>query len=198
MCHNPPLVCDKLLGAPAFVKLVYCWYTGDTSKPSQYKDVLPDIGISVIKIIVVSWSSCLYNGNHDTWNDLFLYWNRAQSSTEPLILALSYFDVLCVIFRWRRRSHYVYGSPWPSQPHVMSAAVPQPTHVQKGKHGMIFLTLNVRGLSHLGLTRTVSWLLMPWLFASAENQHPRYWLCGIVRPLSYYSCLVILEEWHKM
>ena len=142
MCYNPLLVCNKLLGAPAFVKLVYCWYTGDTSKPPQYKDVLPDIGISIIKIIV-SWSSCLYNGNPYTWNDS-LYWNRAQSSTEPLILALSYPDVLCVIFRWRRRSHYVYGSPWPSQPNVVFASVPQPTHVQKGKHGMIFLTLNMR------------------------------------------------------
>ena len=36
------------------------------------------------------------------------------------------------------------------------------------------LTLNVRGMSYLGLTSSISWLLMPW-----------YWLCRIGRFLSY-------------
>ena len=32
------------------------------------------------------------------------------------------------------------------------------------------------------LTRSVSWLLMPWLLMSPDHQHPWYWLCWIVNP----------------
>ena len=35
-------------------------------------------------------------------------------------------------------------------------------------------TLNVRGPSYLGLTRSISWLLMPWLLTSPGHQQPRY------------------------
>ena len=45
-------------------------------------------------------------------------------------------------------------------------------------------TLNVRGPSYLGLTRSISWLLMPWLLASPGHQQPWYWLSRIVRSLS--------------
>ena len=41
------------------------------------------------------------------------------------------------------------------------------------------LTLNVRGPSYLGLTRSLSWLLMPWLLTSPGHQQPWYWLCRI-------------------
>ena len=64
------------------------------------------------------------------------------------------------------------------------------------------LTLNVRGPSQLGLTRSISWLLMPWLLASPGHQQPWYWLCRIGRSLSYsgrnfnYLCLISVEEWH--
>ena len=34
------------------------------------------------------------------------------------------------------------------------------------------LTVNVRGPSYLGLTRSISWLLMPWLLASPGHQQP--------------------------
>ena len=63
------------------------------------------------------------------------------------------------------------------------------------------LTLNVPGLSYLGLTRSISWLLMPWLLTLAEHQQPRYWL---FRSLSYlrndfkYLCHINVEEWHKI
>ena len=66
------------------------------------------------------------------------------------------------------------------------------------------LTLNVRGPSKLGLTRSISWLLMPWLLASPGHQRPWYWLCRIGRCLSYsrrnfnYLCHISMEEWHKM
>ena len=63
------------------------------------------------------------------------------------------------------------------------------------------LTLSVRGLSYLGLIRSMSWLLMPWLLASPGHQLP--W-CKISKSLSYirkdsnYLCHVNAEEWHKM
>ena len=43
----------------------------------------------------------------------------------------------------------------------------------------ILLTLNVRGPSYLGITRSISWLLMPWLLTSPGHQQPWYWLCRI-------------------
>ena len=66
------------------------------------------------------------------------------------------------------------------------------------------LTLNVWGPSYLSLTRSISWLLMPWLHSSPWHQQPWYWLSRIGRSLSYlkkdfnYLCHVNVEEWHKM
>ena len=65
-------------------------------------------------------------------------------------------------------------------------------------------TLNVRGQSHLGLTRSISWLLMPWLLTSPGHQQPWHWLHRICRCLSYlrkdfkYLCQINVEEWQKM
>ena len=66
------------------------------------------------------------------------------------------------------------------------------------------LTLNVRGPSYLGLTRSISWLLMPWLLTSPGHQQPWYWLCRIGGFLSYlrkdlnYLRRTNVEKWHKM
>ena len=66
------------------------------------------------------------------------------------------------------------------------------------------LTLNVRGPSYLGLTRSISWLLMSWLLASPGHQQPWYWLCRMGRSLSYlrkdfnHLCHINVEEWQKM
>ena len=66
------------------------------------------------------------------------------------------------------------------------------------------LTPNVRGPSYLGLTRSISWLLIPWLLTSPGHQQPWYWLCRICRSFSYlrndfkYLCHIDVEEWHKM
>ena len=69
------------------------------------------------------------------------------------------------------------------------------------------LALNVRGPSYIGLTRSMSWLLMPWLLTSPTSpghQQPWYWLYRICRSLSYlrkdskYLCDINVEEWHKM
>ena len=62
----------------------------------------------------------------------------------------------------------------------------------------------VRGPSYLGLTRSISWLLMPWLLTSPGHQQPWYWLYRICRSFSYSGkcfknlCQINVEEWHKM
>ena len=65
------------------------------------------------------------------------------------------------------------------------------------------LTLNVRGgPSYLGLIRSISWLLMPWLLTSPGHQQPWYWLYK--RSFSYlrkdfkYLCHINVDEGHKM
>ena len=66
------------------------------------------------------------------------------------------------------------------------------------------LTLDVRGPSYLLDSRSISWLLMPWLLASPGHQHPWYWPCRIGRSVPYlrkdfkYLCHINVEEWHKM
>ena len=47
------------------------------------------------------------------------------------------------------------------------------------------LTLNVWGPSYLGITRSISWLLMPWLLTSPGHQQTWYWLCRICKSWSY-------------
>ena len=65
-------------------------------------------------------------------------------------------------------------------------------------HGNV-LTLNVRGPSYLGLTRSISWLLMPWLLTSPGHQQLWYWLCKICRSWSNlrtdfkYLCQINVE-----
>ena len=81
---------------------------------------------------------------------------------------------------------------------VVKARVPIPIFP------LFFFTLNMPGPSLLGLTRSISWSLMPWLLASPGHQQPWYWLCRIGRSLFYlrgnfnYLCLINVEEWHKM
>ena len=68
----------------------------------------------------------------------------------------------------------------------------------------IYLTLNMRGLSYLRLTRSISCLLMRWLLTSPGHQQPWYWLCRISGFWSYlrkdfkYLRSINLEKWHKM
>ena len=66
------------------------------------------------------------------------------------------------------------------------------------------LTLKVRGPSYLSLTRSLSWLLMPWLLTSPGHQQSWYFLCRIGRFLSYlrkdlnYLWYINMEKWHKL
>ena len=64
--------------------------------------------------------------------------------------------------------------------------------------------LNIQGLGYSGLTKLISWLLLPWLLASSGHQHPWYWLCRTVKLLSYmrkdvnYLCHVSQDEWYEL
>ena len=64
------------------------------------------------------------------------------------------------------------------------------------------LTLNVRGPSYLGLTRSISWLLLSWLLASPGHHQPWYWLCRMgksyLRKDFNHLCHINVEERHKM
>ena len=61
------------------------------------------------------------------------------------------------------------------------------------------LTLSMLEPCYLGLTRSISWLLMPWLLTSLGHQQPWYWLCRICRSWSYlrkdfvYLCHINVE-----
>ena len=57
--------------------------------------------------------------------------------------------------------------------------------------GPIVLTLNVQGPCYLGLTRSISWLLMTWLLTSPGHQQQWYWLYRICWFLSYLRTCVI-------
>ena len=61
---------------------------------------------------------------------------------------------------------------------------------------MKHLTLNVRGPSYLGLTRSISRLLMPWLLTSPGHQQPWYWLSrswSYLRKDFKYMCHINVE-----
>ena len=68
------------------------------------------------------------------------------------------------------------------------------------------LTLQVLKTEYSGMTRSISWLPMPWLLASPGHQQPwyMYWLCRINCSLSFrkrittYSCHHIVEKLYKM
>ena len=64
--------------------------------------------------------------------------------------------------------------------------------------------INVQGPRYLGLTRSVSRLLMPWLLESPKHQHPWYWPCRIGKFLSYMKkdfncrCPLTVEKFYEL
>ena len=48
---------------------------------------------------------------------------------------------------------------------------------------VVLLTLNMKEQSYPGLTRSISWLLMPRLLASPGQQQPWFWWCKLGRSL---------------
>ena len=59
---------------------------------------------------------------------------------------------------------------------------------QRGQYN--FLALNVRRPNYLGLTRSISWLLIPGLLTSAGHQQPWYSLCRICRSQDLSTCVI--------
>ena len=103
-------------------------------------------------------------------------------------------------FRWWQGSDGM--NPWPCSKcrpmfffNIYHSASPRANELRL----MRILTLNVRGPSYLGLTRSISWLLMPWLLTSPGHQQPWYWLYRICRSWSYsrkdfkYLCHINVE-----
>ena len=81
------------------------------------------------------------------------------------------------------------------------------TNLLKRKEaGMIFFFYAlVRGPSYLSITRSMSWLLMPWLLASPGHQHPWYWPRRIGRSVITWristTCVMLMwrrNAWQKM
>ena len=76
--------------------------------------------------------------------------------------------------------------------------------ILQGNNHRDALTLNVRWPSYLGLTRSISWLLMSWLLVSPGHQQPWYWLCRMGRSLSFlmkdfnHLCHINMEERQNM
>ena len=99
---------------------------------------------------------------------------------------------LVQIMAWRRP-----GNKPLSEPMMVSF----PTHICVTRPQWV----NVRGSSYLGLTSSISWLLMPWLLTLPGHQQPWYWLYRMCRSFFYlrkdyfkYLCQINVEEWHKM
>ena len=67
-----------------------------------------------------------------------------------------------------------------AKPSNNTATVSWPDPYVAGK-----LSFYVRGPCYFGLTRSISWLLMPWLLTSPGHLQPWYLLCRIGRFLSY-------------
>ena len=69
---------------------------------------------------------------------------------------------------------------------------------------LALLTLSMRGPSFIGLTSSMSWLLIPRLLASPRHQQPWYWICKIITTWSNtrkdfnYRWHVNVEESLKM
>ena len=67
---------------------------------------------------------------------------------------------------------------------------------------MIDWKLYKLGPSYLGLTRSISWLLMPWLLTSPGYQQPWYWLYRMCRSFSYLRkdfkyCTCVKSMWRN-
>ena len=143
------------------------------------KIIFPGIKIPIIKI---RWSwdlSQLENGHPFPGNTASL--NNPTSSFSVVLLG-ELVDILSIIFKvalqavwWLNDLLWLPKLQWKT------------------------LTLNVRGPSYLCLTRSISWLLMPWLLRSPGHQQPWYWLCRICRSWSYlrkdfkYLCHINME-----
>ena len=139
-----------------------------------------------LNLLLLSYNYCLRYWPHSGW-PIVRYISHVETMCCKLMLGRIFMNStysMHTLYMWNwpcdMRHHWVHGYPLP------------------------VLTLNVQGPSYLGLTRSISWLLMTWLRASPGHQQPWYWLCRIGRSLSclrkYFNflCHTNVEEWHKM
>ena len=110
----------------------------------------------------------LYNEN--------LYWNVTLSFTSILITWFtSMYEQIVADFTY---AIYLIAFSWVIMSFFNSC-------IFKDPYNNTLITLNMRGPSYLGLTRSISWLLMLWLLVSPGHPEQWYWLCRIGRSLSY-------------
>ena len=127
-------------------------------------------------------SSYLHNGNSYTGKTTSLYWIKGPGDLRSPVISRDDVDPIS----WK----------------IPSSASEELTLEMALKFLLAVLTLNVQGPSYLGLTRSISWLLMPWLLTSPTSpgrQQQWYWQCRKCRSWSYlrkdfkYMCHINVE-----
>ena len=141
-----------------------------------------------------SISKCLQNGGHFV----------STSSRPKVVHTLSTMISFPLLLQWQNLVILVKHDCWDVLRNCCQFCFRVLEFVAKRDHVGCILTLNVREPSYLGLSRSISWLLMPWLLTSPGHQQPWYWLYRICRSFSClrkcfkYLCQINVEEWHKM
>ena len=143
----------------------------------------------------------LFFGIIKLWHDIFLLIACLPSNIEVFFYA---YLRQWAVHKWSRHRLSVYLAPrhYLTQ-HWLIAHGTKGNKRRWNKNKIFVLTLSMRGPSYLGLTRSISWLLMPWLLGSPGHQQPWYRLCEIGKSWSYtrkdfnYLWHISVEEWHK-
>ena len=141
-----------------------------------------------------SWKTCLYSNIKTSWmgrsetHDPFYVLARSREISLSSLRLMPYSEIL---LKYVHKYRPVLSLPYETSLRTIIWMLKR-------------LTLNVQGPSYLGLNRSISWLLMPWLLTSPGHQQPWYWLYSICRSFSYlrndfkYLCHINVEKWHKM
>ena len=173
------------------LQMFWCWIG---TKPSA-ATMLTSFD-SGIRIPLHNTGGCHYNTVqynmifHTTLQWLRHYQNQRMYSTKDtpyLTLTDKLWGVYCEDFR----------------ENIYNTAALYRYHITDMKQATGMLTLNVRGPSYLSVTRSISWLLMPWLLTSPGHQQSWYWSYTMCRSFSYlrkdfkYLCQINVEEWQK-
>ena len=152
-------------------------------------------------------------GNRCPWGTPCFHWKSHKGKQMPLKNTLLPLEKWWTYFIWHemylyfllflfiKMAHVVEINPHGAvYPFLSLPCLLYPELVTQGARPITtMLTLNVRGPSYFGLTRSISWLLMPWLLTSPGHQQPWYWLCRMGWLLSYlrkdfnYLCHISVE-----
>ena len=147
------------------------------------------------------------------WLARTLGWQQLDAYYRGIFLWLMRVSVVNIFSRKLTTLWIVFNSLWPSDTiwrhrsgstlaQVMACCLTAPSHYLN--HCWLINRKIQWHWSESNLTRSISWLLMPWLLTSPGHQQPWYWLCRIGRLLSYfrkafnYLRRINVEKWHKM